>query len=43
MPNYRFFTISKIPTLRILDFQKITVQERKQAELLFPPEQPEKK
>ena len=24
MPNYRLFTIAKIPSLRILDFQKVT-------------------
>jgi U2 small nuclear ribonucleoprotein A' len=38
LPNYRSFVIAKIPSLRILDFQKITAQERKKAALDFPEE-----
>ena len=33
LPNYRSFVISQIPTLRVLDFQKVTATERKKAEL----------
>jgi U2 small nuclear ribonucleoprotein A' len=29
MPNYRLFVISKIPSLRILDFLKVSAKERK--------------
>jgi U2 small nuclear ribonucleoprotein A' len=44
LPNYRLFVISKIPSLRILDFQKVTAKERRQAAIEFPEEeQPVKK
>ena len=36
--NYRLFVIAKIPSLRVLDFQKITAQERRQAAQEFPEE-----
>ena len=26
LPNYRLFVISKIPSLRVLDFQKVTAK-----------------
>jgi U2 small nuclear ribonucleoprotein A' len=39
LPSYRSFVISKIPSLRILDFQKITSKERRQAAIDFPPEE----
>ena len=29
LPNYRLFVISKIPSLRILDFSKISAKERR--------------
>jgi U2 small nuclear ribonucleoprotein A' len=35
LPNYRLFAIAKIPTLRILDFQKVTAKERREAALVF--------
>ncbi len=35
LSNYRAYVIFKIPSLRILDFQKITKEERDQALLLF--------
>ena len=35
LPNYRYYVISRIPTLKILDFQKITKQERKMAKQMF--------
>lgn len=28
LPNYRLFTIAKIPSLRILDFNKVSAKER---------------
>jgi U2 small nuclear ribonucleoprotein A' len=44
LPNYRLFVISKIPSLRLLDFQKVTAKERRQAAIEFPGEdQPIKK
>lgn len=36
LPNYRLFVISKIPSLRILDFQKVTAKERREAAIAFP-------
>lgn len=36
LPNYRLFAIAKIPTLRILDFQKVTAKERREAAIAFP-------
>eukprot|EP00347_Sterkiella_histriomuscorum_P020586 403337242 len=35
LPNYRAYVIHKIPSLRILDFQKVTQNERKEAKKLF--------
>ena len=32
IPNYRIQAVAKIPSLRILDFNKVTNYERKQAE-----------
>jgi len=34
-PNYRLYAIHKIPSLRILDFEKVQKQERIKAEALF--------
>ena len=36
LPNYRLFVIARIPSLRILDFQKVTAKERRQAAQDFP-------
>ena len=36
LPNYRLFAIAKIPSLRILDFQKVTAKERREAAIAFP-------
>ena len=33
--NYRLYTIWKIPTLRVLDFQKVKKSEREEAKALF--------
>ena len=41
--NYRSFVIAKILSLRVLDFQKVTAKERKQAALDFPEEEVAKK
>lgn len=38
MPNYRLFAIAKIPSLRILDLQKISASERAAALAMFPPD-----
>ena len=35
LPNYRLHVIGHIPSLRILDFQKVTKNERKEAEKLL--------
>ena len=35
MNNYRLYVIFKIPTLRVIDFKKITAKERKEAEQVF--------
>lgn len=35
LPNYRLYTIFKIPTLRVLDFQQVTQIERDAAKKLF--------
>jgi Leucine-rich repeat (LRR) protein len=35
LPNYRLFAIAKIPSLRILDFAKISAKERREAEAMF--------
>jgi U2 small nuclear ribonucleoprotein A' len=35
MENYRLVTIGMLPTLRFLDFQKITEQERKESEAVL--------
>jgi U2 small nuclear ribonucleoprotein A' len=34
-PNYRLYTIFKIPSLTVLDFQKVTAKEREAAEKMF--------
>ena len=39
MKNYRLYVIYKIPTLRILDFQKVTQKEREEAFKKFSPKQ----
>ena len=39
MKNYRLYVIYKIPTLRILDFQKVTQKEREEAFKKFSPQQ----
>jgi U2 small nuclear ribonucleoprotein A' len=36
LPGYRSFVIAKIPTLRVLDFQKVSAKERRQAALEYP-------
>lgn len=38
LPNYRLFVIAKIPSLRILDLQKVSASERAAALAMFPPE-----
>lgn len=43
LPNYRLFLIAKIPSLRILDFAKVSAQERREAAALFPAEDEPKK
>jgi hypothetical protein len=43
LPKYRSYVITKIPSLRVLDFQKITALERKQAAQDFPEEAPNPK
>ena len=35
LPNYRQHVIGHIPSLRVLDFQKVTKNERKEAEKLL--------
>lgn len=35
LPNYRLHVIGHLPSLRILDFQKVTKNERKEAEKLL--------
>jgi U2 small nuclear ribonucleoprotein A' len=39
LPNYRLFVISKIPSLRLLDFGKVSAKERREAEAMFPTEE----
>ena len=39
LKNYRLYVIYKIPTLRILDFQKVTQKEREEAFKKFSPKQ----
>ena len=39
LPNYRLYVIHKIPSLRVLDFQKVTKKEREEAKLVFESEQ----
>lgn len=34
-PNYRLYTIFKIPTLKVLDFQKVKKKEREEASAFF--------
>ncbi len=38
MKNYRLYVIYKIPTLRILDFQRVTKKEREEALQKFSPQ-----
>ena len=38
MKNYRLYVIYKIPTLRILDFQRVTKKEREEAFKKFAPQ-----
>ena len=40
LPNYRLYTIGRIPSLKVLDFQSVTQQEREMARKLFTTEQP---
>ena len=35
LPNYRLYVIARMPQLKVLDFQKVTMGERSQAEKLF--------
>ena len=35
LPNYRLYTVHKIPSLRVLDFQMVTQEERLMAKKLF--------
>ena len=35
LPNYRLYIIFKMPSLRVLDFQKISEKERKEARRVF--------
>ena len=35
LPNYRLYTIHRIPSLKTLDFQKITQKEREMAAALY--------
>ena len=35
LPNYRLYTIHKIPTLKVLDFQSVTRVEREMAHKMF--------
>ena len=35
LPNYRLYTISKMPNLKVLDFQMVTQSERENARALF--------
>lgn len=35
LPNYRQFLISRIPSLKILDFKIVTTKERKQSPIQF--------
>ena len=35
LPNYRLYTIHKIPTLKVLDFQSVTRVEREMARKMF--------
>ena len=35
LPNYRLYTINKLPALKVLDFQMVTRQERDMAAKLF--------
>lgn len=35
LPNYRLYTINKLPALKVLDFQMVTRQERDMASKLF--------
>ena len=35
LPNYRMYVIFKMPNLRVLDFQKVTLKERIAAKKLF--------
>lgn len=43
LPKYRSFAIAKIPSLRVLDFQKVSAKERAQAAINFPSEEAPKK
>jgi U2 small nuclear ribonucleoprotein A' len=43
LPSYRLYAIAKIPSLRILDFQKVSATERRQAEKAYPSEEEVKK
>lgn len=36
-PNYRLYVIAKVPSLQVLDFQKISKKERDAAKKMFPP------
>jgi len=41
--HYRYYVISKLPNLKVLDFQKVKLTEREAAEKLFPSDQETKK
>ena len=40
LPNYRLYTIGRIPSLKVLDFQSVTQQEREMARKLFSSAEP---
>ena len=40
LPNYRLYTIGRIPSLKVLDFQSVTQQEREMANKLFSTTEP---
>ena len=39
LPNYRIYTINKLPNLKVLDFQSVTQAEREMAKKMFSEEE----
>lgn len=35
LPNYRYYVLHRLPQLQVLDFQKVKLQERRVAEVMF--------